>query len=68
MPTCWHPAVLFGGIVVGLLIGFLWEWMREHKHRAAAAERKAELRRLERELLVGDREDKRYPTGSAKRA
>ena len=42
--------VFFGGIVFGLLIGFFWEWMREHKHRAAATERKAELRKLEREL------------------
>lgn len=42
--------VFFAGIVAGLLIGFFWEWLREHKHRAAAAERKAELRRLEREL------------------
>ena len=42
--------VFFGGILAGLLIGFVWEWLREHKHRAAAAQRKAELRRLERQL------------------
>ncbi|APZ55109.1 LapA family protein [Salipiger abyssi] len=42
--------VFFGGIVAGLLIGFFWEWLREHKHRAAAAQRKTELRKLEREL------------------
>ncbi|MHA7867602.1 MAG: LapA family protein [Salipiger thiooxidans] len=42
--------VFFGGIVFGLLIGFVWEWLREHKHRAAAAERKTEVRKLEREL------------------
>ncbi|MCR8546633.1 LapA family protein [Salipiger sp. P9] len=42
--------VFFGGIVAGLLIGFFWEWLREHKHRAAAAERKTEVRKLEREL------------------
>ncbi|MBY6004393.1 LapA family protein [Salipiger bermudensis] len=42
--------VFFGGIVAGLLIGFVWEWLREHKHRAAASERKAEVRKLEREL------------------
>ncbi|MAU44967.1 MAG: DUF1049 domain-containing protein [Yangia sp.] len=42
--------VFFGGIVFGLLIGFVWEWLREHKPRAAAAERKTEVRKLEREL------------------
>ncbi|SNR33592.1 lipopolysaccharide assembly protein LapA domain-containing protein [Puniceibacterium sediminis] len=42
--------VIFGGIVAGLLIGFFWEWLREHKHRAEAARRQAEVKRLEREL------------------
>lgn len=42
--------VVFGGIVAGLLIGFVWEWLREHKHRAAAAQRQAEVKKLEREL------------------
>ncbi|MCR9111133.1 LapA family protein [Marivita sp. XM-24bin2] len=42
--------VIFGGIIAGLLIGFVWEWLREHKHRAAAAQRQAEVKRLEREL------------------
>ncbi|MDU8910378.1 LapA family protein [Aestuariicoccus sp. MJ-SS9] len=42
--------VIFGGIVAGLLIGFVWEWLREHKHRAEAARRKSEVRKLEREL------------------
>jgi putative membrane protein len=42
--------VIFGGIVMGLLIGFVWEWLREHKHRAEAAQKKSEVRKLEREL------------------
>lgn len=42
--------VVFGGIVAGLLIGFLWEWLREHKHRAAAAQARREAARLEREV------------------
>lgn len=42
--------VIFAGIVAGLLIGFVWEWLREHKHRAAASQRQAEVKRLEREL------------------
>ena len=40
---------IFGGIVIGVLIGFVWEWTREHKHRAAAAAAKSELSRLEYE-------------------
>ncbi|MCL3881017.1 lipopolysaccharide assembly protein LapA domain-containing protein [Marivita sp. GX14005] len=42
--------VILGGVVAGLMIGFVWEWLREHKHRAAAARREAEIKRLEREL------------------
>ncbi|MDA7424849.1 LapA family protein [Thalassococcus lentus] len=42
--------VIFGGIVVGLLVGFVWEWLREHKHRAEAASKQAEVKKLEREL------------------
>ena len=42
--------VIFGGVITGLLIGFVWEWLREHKYRAEAARRQAEVRRLEREL------------------
>ena len=26
--------VVFGGIIVGLLVGFVWEWFREHAMRA----------------------------------
>ncbi|ETW13606.1 hypothetical protein ATO8_06236 [Roseivivax marinus] len=42
--------VIFLGIVAGLLIGFVWEWLREYKHRARAARKDAEARKLEREL------------------
>jgi putative membrane protein len=42
--------VIFGAIIVGLLIGFVWEWFREHAQRAEAARRKRELNRLEREV------------------
>ena len=44
--------VIFGGIVAGLLIGFVWEWLREHKHRASAAVNSRNVARLERELAV----------------
>ena len=42
--------VIFGGIIVGLLIGFVWEWLREHKHRADARLQKREKEKLEREV------------------
>ena len=42
--------VIFGGIVAGILIGFFWEWLREHKHRAEAASQRRERERLQREV------------------
>ncbi len=42
--------IFFGGIIFGVLIGFIWEWLREHKHRAEVARKSRELRRAEREL------------------
>ena len=44
--------VIFGGILVGVLIGFVWEWFREHGHRATASQKSREVARLERELAV----------------
>lgn len=44
--------VIFGGIVAGLLIGFVWEWVRETKHRSTASVKTREVTRLERELAV----------------
>lgn len=45
-------AVIFGGILAGILIGFVWEWFREHKHRAQASQQSRQVARLERELAV----------------
>jgi putative membrane protein len=42
--------ILFLAMVVGLLIGFVWEWLREHKHRAAARTHGRAVTKLEREL------------------
>jgi uncharacterized integral membrane protein len=42
--------VIFGSIVVGLMIGFVWEWFREHRIRATSSTRAREISRLEREL------------------
>jgi putative membrane protein len=44
--------VIFGGIIAGVLIGFVWEWFREHGHRAAVGQKSREVARLERELAV----------------
>jgi lipopolysaccharide assembly protein A len=43
---------LFGGVVAGLLIGFVWEWVRESKYRGTASSKSREVARLERELAV----------------
>ena len=29
--------VIFLAIIAGVVIGFIWEWLREHKHRAEGA-------------------------------
>jgi len=42
--------VIFGGILAGILVGFIWEWVREHKFRAEATTKAREVRRLEREV------------------
>ncbi len=42
--------VLFAAGVIGLALGFLWEWLREHKHRARAASERRERQRLEEEF------------------
>jgi len=49
--------VMFGGILAGLVIGFIWEWIREAKERAAAARQAREMARLRAEVkrLKGER-------------
>lgn len=42
--------VIFGGVGVGLLIGFLWEWIREHKQRAEAAAQRRDMDSMRREI------------------
>ena len=44
--------IIFASIVAGLLIGFLWEWFREHKHRSTANSKTREVSRLEREIAT----------------
>lgn len=42
--------IIFLAIVVGLLIGFVWEWMREHKHRVYGRRANREKEKLERQV------------------
>jgi len=42
--------VIFAGVVGGLLLGFVWEWLREHRIRAEAATHRRENARLSREV------------------
>lgn len=42
--------VIFLGVAAGLLIGFLWEWLREYKYRAEARRRTREVNVLQREV------------------
>jgi uncharacterized integral membrane protein len=44
--------ILFAGLLAGLILGFFWEWMRGHHHRAAARSGKRDVARLEREMAV----------------
>ena len=42
--------IIYAGIVLGLLIGFIWEWIREARLRAEADRAKAEVGQLRREV------------------
>ncbi len=42
--------VVFGGLAIGLLVGYIFEWLREHKQRAEAAAQRREMDRMRREL------------------
>ena len=42
--------LLFLGAVLGIILGFTWEWLREHKHRKVARVQTKAVGKLEREL------------------
>ncbi len=42
--------ILLAAILLGVLLGFVWEWVREHKHRAAAVAERRQREKLEREV------------------
>ncbi len=39
--------ILLVAVLAGVALGFVWEWVREHKHRATAATETKERQRLE---------------------
>lgn len=51
--------IMFGGILAGLVIGFIWEWIREAKERAAAARQQREMAKLWAEIkrLKGEKHE-----------
>jgi lipopolysaccharide assembly protein A len=38
------------GVIFGLFVGFVWEWIREMKHRSASSRKSKELVKVENEL------------------
>lgn len=43
-------AILLAAMAVGLLVGYILEWLRERKHRKAVGRSKREVSRLEKEI------------------
>lgn len=44
--------VILGGVMVGLLVGFVWEWLREHRYRVEARTNRQAAKALEREVTT----------------
>ena len=44
------------GVIFGLFVGFVWEWIREMKHRSASSRKSKELAKVENELRQFKRE------------
>ncbi|MEM7597006.1 MAG: lipopolysaccharide assembly protein LapA domain-containing protein [Pseudomonadota bacterium] len=42
--------VIFAGILGGLVLGFVWEWIREARERAEAARTRREMERMKAEI------------------
>ncbi|MEL7013477.1 MAG: LapA family protein, partial [Pseudomonadota bacterium] len=42
--------VIFAGILGGLVLGFVWEWIREAKERSAATRQRRELALMKAEV------------------
>lgn len=52
--------VAFGGIAIGLLLGFVFEWIREGRYRSEAVNNRREKVMLAREVEKLKAETKRY--------
>jgi uncharacterized integral membrane protein len=48
--------VILASVVVGMVLGYLLEWLREHKHRRRASQKAQEAARLNREVAQLRRE------------
>jgi putative membrane protein len=44
--------VVLGAVTVGVLVGFVWEWLREHRYRVEAKTHKHAAKALEREVTT----------------
>lgn len=42
--------ILLAAVLVGVLLGFVWEWIREHRYRAEAVSERRAREQLEREV------------------
>ncbi|MEM1131175.1 MAG: LapA family protein [Pseudomonadota bacterium] len=42
--------VIFGSVIFGVLVGFIWEWLREYKHRSAEVTHRRENAALQAEV------------------
>ena len=42
--------VIFAALLMGVVLGFVWEWFREHKFRVEAAAKKKEATKLRAEV------------------
>lgn len=42
--------ILLAAVLIGVLLGFVWEWVRERKYRVEASVERKERERLEREV------------------
>ena len=42
--------VVLCSVAVGLMLGFVWEWLREHRHRSEAKTQRRKATKLERDV------------------
>ncbi|MEX3014187.1 LapA family protein [Gymnodinialimonas hymeniacidonis] len=42
--------VVVGALLIGIIVGFIWEWLREYRFRAEAKTQRREAQRLNQEV------------------